>query len=815
MKMKLTFICDVHTPRGHSLRQIKIGMLVALGLAATIALSRAVTFTTIKSFGVVSNISGFTPQAALIQGPDGTLYGTTFSGEGTVLGTVFKIQPDGSGFSALKLFTNSVEGADPHAALTLSGNVLYGTTANGGFWNSGTVFKMNTDGTGFTVLWDFQGGDGANPYAGVTLSDNVLYGTTANGGSWNTGVVFKVNINGTGYTVLKHFFGDDGATPHGDLALAGGILYGTTYGGGSASRGTVFKMNIDGTDYTVLTNFTDGGGPMGSLALSGNMLYGTTVNGGSKNGGVVYKLSTDGTSYTVLKEFAFTNGANPQGGITLSGGVLYGTAARGGIDGNVFKVNTGGSGFTILKNFSYSTNGAYPNAGVIVSSGVIYGTASSGGFPEPTVAATHGTLFRVNIDGTGFSVLKRFAFSDGISPQGNLTLSGSTLYGTTYDGGFSGNGTVFKIEKDGTGYTVLKNLDGLPNDATRPCSGVVLSGNVLFGTTRGGGGGNNGGTIFKVNTDGTGYSLVKTFGGSSGYDLFAGLTRSGNVLYGGTSGGGTIFKINENGTGFAVLNNIGCHFGLAVSNGVIYASTGFYNGGANGTVYKINTDGTGYAVLKDFSDPDGRWPSAQLTLSGNVLYGTTYANGGSGYGTVFKVNTDGSGFTVIKDFFGGPDGGYPQARLLLVGNVLYGTTYYQGVSNFGTVFKLNTDGSDYAVLKSFTGGSDGGYPLAGLTLVDNALYGTTSVGGIFGQGTIFKIDLLPLLTIQPLGKDVVLSWDDPRLLAAVGPNRGRTLHNHPWIDEPIYSCCRQRPTVFPADRKLKTAECDGIGASLR
>jgi uncharacterized repeat protein (TIGR03803 family) len=765
-KMNLRSICKGHIAIRNWEEQIKLSLCMVLGLVLITASSHAVTFTTLKSFGIVSNISGFSPQATLIQGPDGTLYGTAFSGEGSeghgVLGTVFKVQPDGSGFSALKLFTNTVEGANPSAPLTLAGNVLYGTTVNGGAWGVGTVFKINTDGTGFTVLEDFSGADGANPYAGVTLSGNVLYGTTANGGSWNTGVVFRVNIDGTGFTALKGFNGDDGASPQGNLAVAGEILYGTTYSGGTSNRGTVFKMNTDGTGYAILKNFTDGGRPMGSLALSGTMLYGTTVNGGSQNGGVVYKLSTDGTSYTALKEFAYTNGAQPQGGITLSGGVLYGTTYSGGSRGTVFKVNTDGTGFTVLNNFLFpSTDGSYPAAGVLIANGVIYGTTTSGGTPENGLSATHGTLFRLNIDGTGFSVLKRFTYSDGITPQGDLTLSGSTLYGTTYDGGFSGNGVVFKIEKDGTGYTVLKTLDGLPNDAARPCSGVVSSGNVLFGTTRAGGSPNNGGTVFKVNTDGTGYSLLKIFSRSGGYDPIAGLTQSGNALYGTTSEGGTIFKINDDGTGFTVLNNIGSWFGLTVSNGVIYGTTGFYNGLQNGTVFKINTNGTGFAELKDFANPDGRWPSGQLTLSGDVLYGTTYANGGSGYGTIFKVNTDGSGFTVLKDFFGGPDGGSPQARLLLVGNVLYGTTYYEGDSNFGTVFQLNTDGTGYAVLKSFTGDSDGGYPLAGLTLLDNALYGTTTVGGSFGQGTIFKIDLLPLLTIQSLGNAVVLSWDDP------------------------------------------------------
>jgi len=205
MKMKLGSICKEHTSWRDSAAQFNLDLCIVLALMLMTAAGRAVSFTTIKSFGIVSNISGFYPEAALIQGPDGTLYGTTSGGEGPVAGTVFKVRSDGSGFTAIKLFTNSVEGASAHAALTLSDNVLYGTTATGGMWNFGTVFKVNTDGTGYTVLKDFEGDDGANPYAGVNLSGGVLYGTTANGGTSNTGTVFKVNIDGTGFAVLKDF----------------------------------------------------------------------------------------------------------------------------------------------------------------------------------------------------------------------------------------------------------------------------------------------------------------------------------------------------------------------------------------------------------------------------------------------------------------------------------------------------------------------------------------------------------------------------------------------------------------------------------
>ena len=97
-------------------------------------------------------------------------------------------------------------------------------------------------------------------------------------------------------------------------------------------------------------------------------------------------------------------------------------------------------------------------------------------------------------------------------------------------------------------------------------------------------------------------------------------------------------------------------------------------------------------------------------LSDTRLYGTTYYGGNNnGYGTVFAVNTDGSGFTVLKAFTGGNDGANPEAGMVLSGTTLYGATGQGGSNDFGTVFKVNTDGTGFTVLKNFTG-SDGANP---------------------------------------------------------------------------------------------------------
>ena len=390
-------------------------------------------------------------------------------------------------FTTLHSFTNA-DGALPQAVI-LSGKTLYGTTYQGGKYGYGVVFAVNNDGTGFTNLHSLNGGsDGGNPYAGVTLSGNILYGTASYGGSSDEGTVFKVNTDGTDFTPLLSFTGaNDEAYPETGLLLSGNTLYGASGGPGSTS-GALFALNTNGTPFTTLhvfspisgaqTTNSDGASVFGNdaLVLSGNTLYATAEIGGTNGTGTIFAVNTSGMGFTVLHSFApvvgtspysnppYTNseGAFPDSGLVLSGNTLYGTATVGGTNGGtgtIFAINTNGTGFTTLYSFTatagsqggYGTNsdGAYPSYVTLILSGnTLYGTTLYGG------SAGNGTVFAVNTDGSGFTVLHSFTSgsgsgpniinSDGTEPD-SLVLSGNTLYGTAYEGGSSGNGTVFSL----------------------------------------------------------------------------------------------------------------------------------------------------------------------------------------------------------------------------------------------------------------------------------------------------------------------------------------------------------------------------------
>ena len=231
-----------------------------------------------------------------------------------------------------------------YGAPTLSGSTLYGLTQQGGASGYGAAFKMNTDGTGFTLLHSFTSGvsDGRNPYGSLTLDGSTLYGMTAQGGLGNGGTVFKMNTDGNDFTLLHTFAGgvNDGSAPYGSLTLSGSTLYGMTCFGGANNFGTAFKMNTDGTGFALLHTFTgsssDGGVPYGSLTLDGSTLYGMTTYGGTSNRGVAFQMNTNGTGFALLRSFAggVSDGSAPYGSLTLDGSTLYGMTSQGGASGN-------------------------------------------------------------------------------------------------------------------------------------------------------------------------------------------------------------------------------------------------------------------------------------------------------------------------------------------------------------------------------------------------------------------------------------------------------------------------------------------------
>ena len=393
--------------------------------------------------------------------------------------------------------------------------------------------------------------------------------------------------------------------------------------------------------------------------------------------------------------------------------------------------------------------------------------------------------------------------NDGANPQAGLAQgSDGYFYGTTTKGGgtngvgYGGYGTVFKISTNGElttlySFGTITNANGVALDGADPVAGLVQgSDGYFYATTEGGG--TNGveyggyGTVFKISTTGALTSFYSFTGGNDSAHPQTGLVQGsdgsfyGTTSAGGTNGDGTVFKIGTTGALTALHSFTGGEDGGNPESGLVQGSDGYFYGtafsGGNsnlnygygwGTVFKISADGLMTTLYSFTNGSDGGYPTASLVQgSDGSFYGTTWAGGTNGDGTVFKISTTGTLTTLHS--FGGTDGEFPDAGLVQGSDgYFFGTTC--GASDGGivdpffpepgTVFKISANGA-LTSLYSFTGGSAGANPQAGLVQgSDCSFYGTTFSGGLGGAGTVFRLTIVPEFQAVTLVNNMLnLTW---------------------------------------------------------
>ena len=370
----------------------------------------------------------------------------------------------------------------------------------------------------------------------------------------------------------------------------------------------------------------------------------------NQNTPVVTTANTNnGGTFTTLFSFNGTNGENPFGSLIISGSTLYGMTASGGKngDGIIFSINTNGSGFTDLHDFGGgSADGNQPCADLTLLGSTLYGTTRMGG------ANGKGVLFSIGTGGNGFTILHTFGNgTDGIYPQGNLVVNGATMYGTTSAGGTYGGGSIFSIAASGADYAVFYNFN--PATSYSPMASITLSINdsAVYGTTKLGGGIADVGVIFAVKVyPPISYKNLVVFNTVNGANPEGSLLRLGDTLYGMASAG--------------AKNSVG-------------------------NIFSVDTNGNGYRDLFDFNGSNGASPNGSLIINGKTMYGMTNSGGVYLAGNIFTLKTTDSAYTDIFDFGASNFGSYPQGSLLLSNNVLYGMTTYGGATGYGTIFSCS------------------------------------------------------------------------------------------------------------------------------
>jgi uncharacterized repeat protein (TIGR03803 family) len=360
----------------------------------------------------------------------------------------------------------------------------------------------------------------------------------------------------------------------------------------------------------------------------------------------------------------------------------------------------GAEKFSVLYSFKGPPDGQLPDAALIDLGGTLYGTTEEGG------AHGYGTVFSLTPAGAETVLYSFKGGADGVSPNPGLINVGGVLYGTTYGGGLNNCGTVFTVTPAGA-ENVLYAFN-CSQDGEGPQAGLIDVGGTLYGTNSDGGTGNSG-TVFKVTNAGK-ETVLHAFGtGVDGIYPEAGLINVGGTLYGTTVEGGA--------------NNLG-------------------------TVFQISPAGAEKVLYSFQAAPDANSPVAPLLNVGGTLYGTAAGYGNSfqkranNYGAVFAITLQGQE-TVLYSFKGPPDGMFPEAGLITVKGNLYGTTAGGGEGKncgnlyCGTIFKLTPAGVE-TILHSFS--PNDGSPNANLLKLGNLLYGTASEFDAKNNGNVFTVE---------------------------------------------------------------------------
>ena len=699
-----------------------IGACGAAGLCLASTAS-ASSFNVIGS--VPARIDGSNPTVNLID-LNGILYGTTAAGGQHRAGTLYSVDPSTGKVKILYSFAGGPDGDGPDTSLTNVNGVFYGITVSGGANGFGTIFQYDPATNIETPLHALS----ASALNATLLSvGSLLYGTTQ-GGNGAAATIFSYDPASNAYATVYTFPSGPGGgvVPCGPLTLVNGILYGVTSSGGkNIDDGIVFTFDPTTGQGTYIER--DNGSFTGALTYAGGKLYGYA-------GSQIFQLDPANGNLTIVAN-NIPQGPDP-GPLLSVGHVLYGTAYYGGTNGKgtVYALDTSTGTVSTVYSFADGSDGRYPAAGLAVKGKTLYGLASTGG------AGGEGTVVSIDISSGAETTLYSFR-----APYpyyvSSLLKVGPDLYGTAYGAGDLSQGAIIKVNLATKAVTTAYSFTG-GADGGQPGAELINVGGVLYGTSAGGGSAGLG-TIFSFNPATKTETPLYSFAGGAadGASPGAALLAQGSLLYGttisgGANGGGTIYQFNPASGAETMLYSLqgqGPRVSALINvNGVLYGTS--QSGGASGLGQLFGFDPASNSIVQSYGFPGVRkgWsPNAALLNLGGILYGTPWIGGPEYGGVVFKFNTTDGAYKVAYGFTANQVGSCPDAALVKLGPAIYGTT---GCGY--TLYRTSPHSGSTTTAYQLPSGSQGGIQTSALTVVGHALYGAASGGGDYGAGYIFE-----------------------------------------------------------------------------
>lgn len=641
---------------------------------------------------------------------------------------------------------------------------LWGTTAEGGNTNTGTVFQFTVSDNTVTSASCVHSTVYETELNGLVQATNgKLYGISRKGQKptiesnsiVNPGVIFEIDASTGEYKEVYQFPNGQtelGIHPFGNLlAASNGKLYGTTRMGGTNSSGVIFEYDPLSDTYTKLFDFdaTSGTNPEGTLVEGSNgVLYGTTRYGGQSGFGTFFKFTLATSNFAVIVNFQSNQGTNPINSlIKIDNSTIIGSTPNGGLNdrGVIFKYDFVLDDFQIVYHLGIHPN-LYGSISSLAFDGVnkVYGTSS----PADTLVPSK--LFCYNLSSDTVTILHTFnPLTDGHQPIGGVTILNGKLYGFNSMGGANYHGAFYKYDISGDLFSVIEysgvGSQSFKRNRTTP---FVASNNMIYlmgssgsifmtsvpvvgGVTKYDPIANSFGKVIDFNNSVTGSVPTGTLYQTSNGKLF------GSAKYGGTNSSGTLFEIDRFNWDLQTVVNAPSIAGANFIGNLIEEQGKLYTVSSSGSIVVIDP------LIPQISATGtvGNSPNNGLTKAGSSAYGVTSVGGNNSLGTIYRFNFSTNATAEEFSFDGALYGSNPVGQLLYVDdNYLFGMTNTGGVNGLGVIYKYDPFIDDFTKLYDFDG-SNGSIPRGSLIKHSNGkLYGMTYMGGDTDLGVLFSYD---------------------------------------------------------------------------